>query len=224
MRLFLIRHGESESNANWDQVVESSQLNAHLTEVGREQAKKLGEWMSENIPHVDVIYTSSLHRTIETAAHLEKVYGLKSIIDHRIREGGYSYRSGAPIEDELLPIHKQDNFHADPFSPFASHPPGVESFNDLRTRVGNFIQDVIKKHSGQTVVVVMHGWVLNAFLDHVFNVGSHRSADIYAQNTSITYLEYVHPFRKGPWRVYFVAQTPHMEVFPNGLKTRQMEA
>ena len=219
MRLLLIRHGESESNAHWDEIVQSAQLNAHLTETGREQAQKLANWMLAKVPKIDALYTSSLHRTIETAVPLEAVYQIKPIVDHRIREGGYSYDTGAPIEDDLLPIHKLVNFHADPFSPFASIPPGVESYNDLRTRVGHFITDLVGKHAQQTVVVVLHGWVLNAFLDHVFNVGSYRSAHLFAENTSITFLEYVHPYRMGPWRVYFVAQTPHLDVFPNGLDT-----
>lgn len=224
MRLFLIRHGESETNAHWDQVVESAQLNSHLTERGQDEAQKLAEWMTKKVPAVDAIYTSSLKRTIETAAPLVGHYRIDAVIDDRIREGGYSYRSGEPIEDDLLPIKKLVNFHADPFTPFAAQPPGVESFNDLRTRVGYFLTHLIEKHRKQTVIVVTHGWVLNAFLDHIFNVGTYRSVDIYARNTSITYMEYVHPYRMGPWRLHFVAQTPHLEVFPDGLIAREMEA
>jgi len=224
MRLFLIRHGESETNAHWDQVVESAQLNSHLTALGQEQAQKLADWMVKKVPEVDAIYTSSLVRTIETAAPLVNHYQLQPVVDDRIREGGYSYGSGDPIEDDLLPIHKLVNFHADPFSPFAAEPVGVESYNDLRTRTGNFLAHLVDAHPGQTVIVVTHGWVLNALLDHIFNVGSYRSVYVYAENTSITYLENVHPYRMGPWRVYFVAQTPHLDVFPGGLKPIEVEA
>jgi probable phosphoglycerate mutase len=174
--------------------------------------------MFAKVPEIDAIYTSSLVRAMETAAPLEKLYRIDVVADHRLREGGYCYSTGEPIEDELLPIKKVVNFHADPFTPFASYPAGVECFNDVRTRVGSFICYLIEKHRNQTVVVINHGWVLNAFLDHVFNVGSYRSVDIYAENTSISYLEYVHPYRMGPWRVYFIAQTPHLEVFADGLK------
>jgi len=224
MRLFLIRHGESESNAHWDKVVKGSQLNAHLTLKGADEARKMADWMAAKIPQIDALYTSSLHRTIETAEPLAKHYQIKPVVDHRLREGGYNYKSGDPIEDELLPLRKLVNFHKDPFTPFAEQPPGVESFNDLRTRVGNFISDLIENHQDQTVIVVMHGWVLNVFLDHVFNVGSYRSAYIIAENTSITYLEYLPQNRIGPWWVYFVAQTPHLDVLPNGLVTVKVVA
>jgi len=224
MRLFLIRHGESETNAHWDQVVESAQLNSHLTALGRDQVEKLTAWMAKKVPAVDAVYTSSLKRTIETAAPLVDHYQVDPVIDDRIREGGYSYRSGEPIEDDLLPIHKLVNFHADPFAPFAAQPQGVESYSDLRTRVGNFLSQLVEEHLNHTVVVVMHGWVLNAFLDHIFNVSSYRSVYVYAENTSITYLEYVHPNRIGPWHLHFVAQTPHLDVFPDGLKGAEVEA
>lgn len=224
MRLFLIRHGQSESNAHWDQMLESSQMNAHLTALGRSQVDQLADWMREKVPQVDAIYTSSLHRALESAAPLEILYNLEAVVDHRIREGGYCYKTGAPIEDHLLPIHKLVNFHADPFTPFATHPPEVESYHDLRTRVGNFLGDLIQNHVNQTVVVINHGWVLNAFIDIVFNVGSQRSVYLYPENTSITYLEYIHPYRMGPWRAYFIAQTPHLDVFPNGMLTFNVEA
>ena len=224
MRVLIIRHGESESNANRDQIVEGSQMNARLTETGRAQAQKLADWLKEQLPTIDGLSTSSLHRTIETAAPLVEYSQVKMVVDHRLREGGYCYSAGDPIEDELLPIQKVVNFHRDPFTPFAPEPSGVESYNDLRTRVGWFIVDLIEKHVDQTVVVITHGWVINAFLDHVFNVGSYRSADFWAQNTSITFLEYIYPHRMGPWKVHFVANTPHLNTVLDRFDTFPKEA
>ncbi len=88
MRLFLIRHGESESNAHWDKVVKGSQLNAHLTLKGADEARKMADWMAVKIPQIDALYTSSLHRTIETAEPLAKHYKIEPVVDHRLREGG----------------------------------------------------------------------------------------------------------------------------------------
>lgn len=224
MRLFLVRHGQSETNARWDNIVDSRQMNAHLTDLGRFQAEKLAEWMRAKVPHVDGLYASSLHRTRETVAPMEKVYGITAQFDHRIREGGYCYSTGAPIEDDLLPIKKNARFHTEPFTPLASTPEGVEAFNDLRTRTGYFLTEMIEKHLDHTVVVITHGWTLNALLDHVFNVGQYRQAYINAENTSITYVEYLQQRNWEPWRVHFIAQTPHMEVFPDGLVATEPEA
>ena len=224
MRLFLIRHGESETNINWDNIVENRELNSRLTENGQAQASKLAEWMKAKVPHVDQIYTSSLQRTRETTSHFEARYGITAIVDHRIREGGYSYTTGAPIEDDLLPIQKTANFHENPFVPFAKDPDYVESFNDLRTRVGVFMAELKEKHQDENIIVVLHGWTLNAFIDLIFNVGLYRLAYVYAVNTSLTYVEYRPEDRMGPWRVHFIAQTPHLEVSLYGLDPEDWEA
>ena len=224
MRLFLVRHGQSETNVRWDNITENRQMNAHLTETGRFQAEKLAKWMKEKVPQADALYASSLNRTRETVQPMEVAYGMSAKIDHRIREGGYSYNTGAPIEDDLLPIKKNANFHTDPYIPMALQPEGVESYNDLRTRTGNFLLELTQNHLNQTVIVVTHGWTLNAFLDHVFNVGMFRNAYINAENTSITYMEYLKPYEREPWRVHFIAQTPHLEVFPDGFVYMEPEA
>ncbi|MGD2027019.1 MAG: histidine phosphatase family protein [Anaerolineales bacterium] len=224
MRLFLIRHGESVTNVHWDKIVENRELNSRLTEKGHTQASNLAEWMKLKVPQIDQIYTSSLQRTRETTKHFEDQYGITAIVDHRIREGGYSHTTGAPIEDDLLPMQKIADFHENPFQPFAKDPDHVESFNDLRTRVGNFLAELKEIHRDENIIVIMHGWTLNALIDLIFNVGLYRSAYVYAVNTSLTYVEYRPDDRMGPWRVHFIAQTPHLDVSLYGLDPEDWEA
>jgi probable phosphoglycerate mutase len=228
MHLFLIRHGESETNANWQDIRENHEMNALLTARGHQQAKDSAEWMRVKVPHLDALYASTLNRTRETVKYFEDAYHMQAEFDDRIREGGYCYRTGVPIEDDLLPIKKTVDFHRNPYEPFALEPPGVESYSDMRQRVGSFLQDLIRRHaegqSGQVVCVVMHGWTLNVFTDLVFNVPQHRATYVYVDNTSLTYYEYVHPNRIGPWRVHFLGATPHMEVFDGGFTYEEKEA
>jgi len=228
MHLFLIRHGESETNVNWQDIRENYEMNARLTARGHQQAKDVAEWMKTKIPHLDALYASTLHRTRETVVYFEDAYQMKAEFDDRIREGGYSYRTGEPIEDNLLPIRKTVDFHRNPYEPFALEPPGVESYSDMRQRVGAFLQELIASHAEDerkpVIGVVMHGWTLNVFTDLVFNVPQHRASYVYVENTSITYFEYVHPYRLGPWRVHFLGATPHMEVFKDGFSYEEKEA
>jgi broad specificity phosphatase PhoE len=223
MRLFLIRHGQSETNVRWDNIVEGRQMNSHLTEVGQEQAGKLAEWLYDKVPLVDAIYASTLHRAQETAVPLEETFMVKKVLDDRIREGGYNYNTGGPIEDDLLPIHKHANFHQYPDRPLAEVPDGVEAYNDLRTRTGQFLSEMIDKHYSQTVIAITHGWTMNAIIDHIFNIGLYRSAYVNVDNTAITYVEYVTGTEFENWRVHFVGQTPHLEVFPGGLASEGWE-
>jgi len=121
-------------------------------------------------------------------------------------------------------MRKHANFRTAPNRPLSAELDGVESYNDLRTRTGRFLADMIDRHLQQTVIAVTHGWTLNALIDHVFNVGLYRSAYLNAENTSVTYLEYLQQHDYEPWRVHFIAQTPHLEVFPNGLVSSEWEA
>ena len=62
MKLYVVRHGESESNrdkrfSGWSQV--------HLTEQGRRDAQRAGEMLAGL--HFDRVYASDLQRALETA-------------------------------------------------------------------------------------------------------------------------------------------------------------
>ncbi|MBN2043421.1 MAG: histidine phosphatase family protein [Anaerolineales bacterium] len=224
MHLFLIRHGESWTNVHWREIEHNHQLNSALTEYGLEQAQKLAAWMKSAVPELDGLYTSTLHRARETAAPIEEAYALTAVADHRLREGGYSFSSGEPIPDELLPIHKRVDFHAEPFTPFEAEPPGVESFIDLRNRVSNFLTGLVVNHSSEKVAVITHGWTLNAFMDVIFNVGPYRSVLMDFENTSVSWFEYRLEDVKGPWRMHFLARTPHLGSNHRHLKTLELEA
>lgn len=60
--IIMVRHGQSESNV---QKTFTGQLNAPLTQTGREQARLMAEYLDKY--HVDKIYTSSLQRAVDTA-------------------------------------------------------------------------------------------------------------------------------------------------------------
>ena len=224
MHLFLIRHGESWTNVHWREIEHNYQLNSHLTEDGKLQASKMATWMQSTIPELKAIYTSTLHRTLETAAPLEVAYGLTAIRDHRLREGGYCYASGEPIPDELLPIYKRVDFHQNPFTPFEMEPTGVESFDHLRSRIGHFLTDLKQNHIGDTVAAITHGWTMNAFIDVIFNIPQYRSVLVDIENTAISWFEFDPKREKGPWRLHFLGHTPHLDIPHRSLRAFEMEA
>lgn len=224
MHLFLIRHGESWTNANWQRVTENRQMNSDLTEKGEREALLAANYLGDRLGQIDALYASTLNRTVQTAKYFEERFGITAVPDDRIREGGYSYDNGRPIEDDLLPIRKVVRLRSEPHTRFAELPAGVESYNDLRTRAGNFLTDLIKNHNGKKVVVITHGWTINALIDVIFNVPLSRSGYLHLHNTSITYVEYTvggdERMDWEPWRVYFVGATPHLDVFP-GAQSKQ---
>jgi broad specificity phosphatase PhoE len=218
MRLFIIRHGESQSNANWGNVKNPADLNSLLTELGENQAEKLAAWMKSKINKVDVVMASSLIRAGQTAKPIAEAYGLEVAQDHRLREGGYSYSDGRPIPDDLLPMNKRLDWHTLPYEPFDPSVKGCESYSELKFRVGAFLDEIVETQVGKTIVAVTHGWTMNAFFDVLFTTCVHRQCYIRIENTALSFIEYNPDWELGPWFVHFLLQTPHMELYPNGIE------
>ena len=210
MRLFIVRHGESASNADRSSIKKSAEMNSQLTDLGIQQSEKLAGWMKAKIKNVDLIYSSSLRRAQQTAAPIAAAYQLLVEISHRIREGGYNYSDGSPIEDGLLPIDKMTEWHTKPFEPFDRRLEGCESYAELKERVAEFLDIIQESHAGKTLVVVTHGWTMNAFYDVIFNNCVFRQCLFNHENTAVTYFEYDSSKTLGPWNAHFIAQTPHL--------------
>jgi broad specificity phosphatase PhoE len=65
IRLYLIRHGESEANILAREVITGRSSSSRLTESGIEQAHKLGKFMGKNVP-LDQLYCSAAVRAKQT--------------------------------------------------------------------------------------------------------------------------------------------------------------
>jgi probable phosphoglycerate mutase len=184
MHLYLIRHGQSLVNLDdWEQ----GNRDEGLTELGRRQAEVTAERLARDVA-VDVVYASTMRRARETAALIAEVLDIAVIHDDRIREIGNNRLDHAPWAD--LPRDYADYWATE--RPFSSVTPAVdkgESFMHFRTRIGAFIEDVLARHAGRTVLTVTHGGVIDGMFDHVFNVGPWPRVQVWTHNAAITHLE-----------------------------------
>ncbi|MEE1541372.1 MAG: histidine phosphatase family protein, partial [Paludibacteraceae bacterium] len=80
-KIYLCRHGETE----WNVVKRmQGQNNSNLTELGVSQAKALGKRL-EDID-IDIIYSSSCQRALDTAMHARGNRDLQIIAEDDLRE------------------------------------------------------------------------------------------------------------------------------------------
>lgn len=82
MRLFLVRHGQTAANTRFE--LDTSEPGFPLTELGKEQAAALPEAF-QGID-LDLIITSNLVRTQQTAHPLADSRGIRPVIDEDVRE------------------------------------------------------------------------------------------------------------------------------------------
>lgn len=143
-----IRHGESEHNVEWICNSNTSKV-YHLTDKGKKQIEEAAGLIGT----ADAIYTSPFVRAKETAEILADKLGLdKSAVveDERLREVNFGDFDGKSFKD-FLKYEEENAVEYDTVIP------GGESYNDAKIRFGQFLYEIDRKHSGQTIVVSTHG-------------------------------------------------------------------
>jgi 2,3-bisphosphoglycerate-dependent phosphoglycerate mutase len=208
MQLYMIRHGQSYVNLKeWD----GGNQDAGLTELGQRQAAALAGWLPKRLARIDAFYCSTMQRARETAAPLAAAYGDFPIVyDDRIREIGNNRLDHTAWPSDDLPDYSDYWGSERPFSSITPARAHGESLMHFRTRVGNFIEEMVEKHRQETVVVVCHGGVIELTYDHVFNVGPWRRCEVWSKNTGIARFELVeHPHRE-TWRLHYHSRVEHL--------------
>jgi broad specificity phosphatase PhoE len=115
-----------------------------LSELGREQARQLGERRRDD--GLSVVYASDLRRAVETAELAFAGSSVPVVIDERLRECNYGSLNGMPraqLETERL--RRLD----EPF-------PDGESWRQAVERVTGFLRELPRLHDGERVLVIGH--------------------------------------------------------------------
>ncbi len=145
---YFIRHGESLRQKRRISACFPEKLRCPLTPKGRkqveEQAKKL------KAKKIDLIFSSDLLRTKETAEIISKEIKVKPAYDKRLRE----YNAGIFNGKSVDLIHSY--FKNDLDLRFKKRIPKGESYTDLQRRMHQFLKEINEKYEGKNILVVSH--------------------------------------------------------------------
>lgn len=160
MRLYIVRHGQTKWNKEKRM---QGWADSKLTELGRKQAKLLGESL-ENIEFNQVV-SSPLGRTRETSKLVIGDRPVELIINDNFKEMGFGSWEGQDPEE--LKIKHPEVFRdlwtrADKYVPIDG-----ESFEELQNRIIKGINQVIKGNPDGNVLIVTHGMVIQMLLLHM---------------------------------------------------------
>ncbi len=166
MRIYLIRHGESEAN-KIHQI--QGHMNSPLSELGREQAKSAGEKLLADQITFDTIYSSDLSRAIETVQIITGILGVKDIIfDERLREMNLGDIEGK-IFTELTEDERE--FLNTCWEDHSIRIPNGETTNEFKLRVKEVFEEITNSGDGDsTILVVAHGGSLFHILKSTLNI------------------------------------------------------
>ncbi len=147
MKIYLVRHGQCNSNLNYVYNVKDEDIN----EKGIEEAEQLREKI-KNIDY-DIIISSPLLRAKHTA-EIINVKDKNIIVDERIREREHGVLEGTSIDS----IDKEDFYNYYSKNRYEN----AESFAELVERVSEFL-DELEKENYDNALIVAHNGVIRAF-------------------------------------------------------------
>ncbi len=158
-KLIFVRHGEAAGNI---ERVFHGFTNSALTERGRLQVERLGEHLSTQ--KIDHVYASDLIRAYETAKAVAKHHNLSVEIDSRFREINGGKWENVPWD--ALPLKYPESYRLWLEEPHGLQMPEGESMVAFADRLIDGVEDILKKHAGQTICIATHGTairVLNCY-------------------------------------------------------------
>ena len=199
MKLYLIRHGESEANstashAGWAQV--------SLTGKGEGEARAVGECLRREDLTFNRIYTSDLRRAMQT--HALALPDTTARTTPHIREVNVGVLAGRRVADctremgePYLAAKRKFDFRAW----------GGENYEMFCTRILAFLRDM-EQEDVETIAAFCHGGVIHAVLDMLFsgtlNDGKPVPTEIGIDKPSFVCPNcgvFVFEFSKGLWKL-----------------------
>lgn len=202
MRLLLIRHGESQANAErriqgW--------FDSPLNETGRSQMCALAYRLQNDSWDVTALYASSLRRAAESGEILAAALGVPLTLDERLREYGVGAFTGLTWEEveERFPLVVVQW----KTSPRRAPIPGEEGDFVFRDRLVAAFEDIIAAHPAETTVgVVAHEGTFNVYLKHLLGLDIDIRGPFTFANAALSVVELE---RWGP-RIVLLNDTCHL--------------
>ena len=155
--VYLIRHSVrmkndliESYNTSQDKTIQNEKI--ILSVLGEKRAEILAN--EEELQNIDVVYTSSSVRTLQTAKYLIEKQNLKVNIDERLNERVV----GKPNDNEVVDWFKIQ--YEDPTYKTV----GGESQLDVRKRFEEAFFEIIKKHKDKRIAIFSHGYAITFFL------------------------------------------------------------
>lgn len=199
-KLLIARHGETEYNSRG--LLQGRGIDAPLNEKGRRQAELLAGYL--NSYHADMIFTSSMIRSIETAKPFLKNNDISHYSDSSLDEMNFGKLEGEKINEiknQLDEIH--DRWAAGDIDYKIV---GGESPGEVLKRASDYLLPVIRNNTNKTMVLILHGRLIRILLSSWLGMGLSRMHEIEHENGAVNYLK----FKKGNFETVYLNKTSHL--------------
>ncbi|HWS52522.1 MAG TPA: histidine phosphatase family protein [Pyrinomonadaceae bacterium] len=202
-RIILVRHGQSQGNAE-------QRFGGHsptpLSDLGRAQAEATARALGGE--GVAAIYSSDLLRAVQTAEPLARRTGLEIVRADAFRERSVGRMEGLTFEDAARRF--PDEYAALLRRDFEHVLPGGESYRQLLDRAARELDAAVARHRGSAVAVFSHTGTICILVLHLMgalDAPELRPVWISTSNCGVTRIDINHG---GLLRVLAVNDTRHL--------------
>lgn len=183
-RLIIVRHAEAEGNLKR---IFHGWSDGEITEKGHMQAVKAAERLKDI--HIDVLYSSSLRRTLQTAGYISDIKKLPIIRTDKLKE-----INGGDWEGQMwdeLPVKWPEEYNTWENTPHLHKMPNGETMEEFQKRLIDEIMHIINANKGKSICIVTHGTAIKALLCYFKACMLEEMYNIkWCDNTGITIAEY----------------------------------
>ena len=181
--IIFLRHGQAENNVK--RILAGRTGGVTLTKTGIEQAGRIAKYLKPL--DISAIYSSPIERAKHTAEIVAENNSLDYQLDDRLIEidmGRFTLMNYddmfAKYGNVFLKFYQNDPV-------IAEHK--VETFPDVRKRVLDIVDYVIKKHGNQNVVLVTHMDPIKSILSVVMDLKPKTLFELVIANASLTIIK-----------------------------------
>ena len=204
--IYFIRHAESFGNLTrraygW--------FDGIVTEKGYKQIECLKNRF-KNV-NVDVVYSSDLSRTRETAKAIYESKGIPLICDGAFREVGIGVWEDRPWGE--IPITHPEEYLNWSEKPLSFNVEGGETYAEVYLRSKTALDRIVEENDGKTIAVVSHGATLRMLMYGITRDGNLEDVERedWGDNTCVSLFTY----ENGVYTEKFRNDNSHLSQMPN---------
>lgn len=202
--IYLVRHGQTAWNK---EEIFRGRSNVPLNETGLREAQLAGEYFRGRV--IQAIYSSPLSRAWQTAVRIAEVLSLEVKPLAGINDMSFGAWEGHSLEE----IRQKDG---DRYRQWRGQPhlltlPGGESLDEVRVRSMAALEEVIRHHSEENIILVSHRVINKVILCAILGLDNSHFWQIGQDTTAINLIQY----RKGQYILSLMNESCHLKSLEN---------
>jgi broad specificity phosphatase PhoE len=180
--LYLMHHGATEANLARPPILQGRRHNPSLAPLGIRQAEATRDLLA--VRPLDCCYSSPLQRALETAVIVAAPHGLSPIALEVLTECDSGRWEG--LDWQTIRSRDPEAYQRFMENPTAHGFPEGESVTDVYRRVRPALEELLKRHSGEAILVVSHQMVIRTYLGGLLGLTLDQARHVSQDNCGIS--------------------------------------